>query len=74
MNTAAILPLPQTLASVLRQAAAEAVAGSPACLWCGSATVTEASSAEWPPAIVLQCADCGSETSLDRRLARGSRQ
>jgi hypothetical protein len=73
MNTAAILPLSRTLASALRQAAVEAVAGSPVCLWCGSTSVTETSSAEWPPAIVLQCADCGSETSLDRRLARASR-
>jgi hypothetical protein len=73
MSTAAVQLLPESLASVLRHAAADAVGGSPACLWCGSGNVMETDTEEWPPAIVLACADCGCQASLDRRLARAGR-
>jgi hypothetical protein len=73
MNTAAVLPLSQSLASVLRRAAADAAAGAPACVWCGSGNVVETTGNDWPPSVVVACADCGTETSFDRRLARAGR-
>jgi|GEM_PF-4038958 len=70
MSTATVLSSIPSLASTLRVAAAEAAAGRPACLWCGSQDVSARTAADWPHEVTVVCDACGSETAYDRRLAR----
>jgi uncharacterized protein (DUF983 family) len=58
----------RSLAAALRELAAVAAAGAARCPWCGSGRVRSHAVETWPPHMVLQCDECGSELVLERRL------
>ena len=74
MNLPIAVQSERSLAAALRDLAALSVAGGGVCPWCGGRLAGTPATQGWPPHTVLRCDTCGSELTLDRRLApRGAR-
>jgi transcription elongation factor Elf1 len=74
MSLPAAMQQERSLAAVLRELAVVTAAGAAACPWCGSSRVSSHPAETWPPQTVLQCDQCGSQLTLERRLVpRGAR-
>jgi hypothetical protein len=68
MNLPIAVQPERSLAAALRELAVLSVAGGGVCPWCGGRLVSSQATQGWPPHTVLDCDECGSEVTLDRRL------